>query len=171
MLHGFDFTSLCDWLRTRCPAQRSTRKEVCGKVQNTFFPRVLTPRGHSIRQYLPSHSPSIVFMSLPLHTGQNVGLDTKINHALEKYSNSDLAVLTFFASIKTIGAYLAKSSLTEFPWNKGNKMNKGNSFYYIENLSDLFIRKITIRLSVNVNKIGQTSNCCLKRKQSSQFFS
>ena len=88
---------------------------MCGKVQNTFFPRVLTPRGHSIRQYLPSHSPSIVFMSLPLHTGQNVGLDTKINHALEKYFNSDLAVSTFFASIKTIGAYLAKSSLTEFP--------------------------------------------------------
>lgn len=53
------------------PHNGSTRKEVCGKVLYTFFPRVLTPRGHSIRQYLLTHSPSIVkcrFFYIPAKT-------------------------------------------------------------------------------------------------------
>ena len=53
------------------------REKKCGKVQNAFFPRVLTPRGHSNSQYLQTHSFSFVSMFLRKHEYQDSELTAR----------------------------------------------------------------------------------------------
>lgn len=135
VLHGSSANSLADWLRTRCLAQQSTRKEVCGKVQNAFFPRVLTPRGHSNRQYLQTHSLSFVSMFLHKHAYQESDLTARFMRFFD----------VIFLPCFNAQFPRQKLSTSEAPSNEllQNKWRQ-NTFTLIENCSVFFTQTINL---------------------------